>query len=180
MNNKPVFVRAMTEEETQALEKAKRDADACRMKRAQILVASDQGLTTFEIEKQFGYSAEYARQMIHRFNEQGIDCLPRKSSAPLTVKPFIDQQKCQQIKQMMHQSPRNFGKSNSVWTLTLVAEVLAEQGVSPRRMANETIRAAMKSGGISWKRAKDWITSPDPQYELKKTARAADTSKSGK
>lgn len=170
MKKEPIFVRAMSEEEKQVLEKARRASDACQMKRAQILAASSQGLTTTGIEKQFGYSAEYARQMIHRFNNQGIECLTRKSSAPLRRQTIVDAEKCEQIKQIMHQSPRLYAKASSVWTLTLVAEVLSEEGATPRRMANETIRTAMQKNGISWKRAKDWISSPDPNYELKKNS----------
>ncbi|MCY7345972.1 MAG: hypothetical protein LH614_07085 [Pyrinomonadaceae bacterium] len=169
MRKEPIFVRAMSEEERQILDKAKRATDACEMKRSQILLASSQGLTTTGIEKQFGYSAEYARQMIHRFNEQGIECLARKSSAPKTQETIVDAGMCEQIKQLMHKSPRSYGKASSIWTLTLVAEVLYEEGETPRRMGNETIRTAMKKNGVSWKRAKDWISSPDPQYELKKT-----------
>lgn len=170
MKKKPIFVRAMSEEDKQVLEKAKRATDACEMKRSQILLASSQGLTTTAIEKQYGYSAEYARQMIHRFNSEGISCLKRKSSAPKTQATIVDAEKCEQIKQLMHKSPRLFGKVNSIWTLTLVAEVLYEEGETPRQMGNETIRSAMKKNGVSWKRAKDWISSPDPQYELKKTS----------
>lgn len=179
MKKEPIFVRAMSEEEKQVLEKARRTSDACQMKRSQILLASSQGLTTTGIEKQFGYSAEYARQMIHRFNEQGIECLKRKSSAPKTRATVVDAGKCEQIKQIMHKSPRLYGKASSIWTLTLVAEVLSEEGETPRQMANETIRAAMKKNGISWKRAKDWITSSDPHYELKKTKRSVDSAESG-
>lgn len=160
----------MSEAEKQVLKKAGRAADACEMKRAQILLASSEGMTTGSIEKRFGYCAEYARQMIHRFNEQGVICLKRKSSAPLRRETIVDQAKCEQIKELMHKSPRLFGKASSLWTLTLVAEVLSEEGATPRRMANETIRTAMRKNGISWKRAKDWITSPDPNYELKKNS----------
>ena len=105
MQKEPIFVRELSEEEKQALEKARRASDACQMKRAQILLASSQGLTTTGIEKQFGYSAEYARQMIHRFNGQGIACLKRKSSAPLNRETIVDAEKCERIKQMMHRSP---------------------------------------------------------------------------
>lgn len=170
MQKEPIFVREINEEEKQALEKACRATDACEMKRAQILLASSRGLTTSGIEKRFGYTAEYARQMIHRFNRQGIECLKRKSSAPLTATTIIDAGKCEQIRQIMHKSPRLYAKASSVWTLTLVAEVLSEEGLTPRRMANETIRTAMNNHGIGWKRAKDWITSPDPNYELKKNS----------
>ncbi len=170
MRKEPIFVRAMSEEEKQVLDKAKRATDACEMKRSQILLVSSQGLTTVAIEKQFGYSAEYARQMIHRFNSEGTSCLKRKSSAPKTQEAIVDVGKCEQIKQIMHKSPRLFGKASSIWTLTLVAEVLYEAGETPRQMGNETIRTAMKKNGVSWKRAKDWISSPDPHYELKKSS----------
>ena len=36
--------------------------------------------------------------------------------------------------------------------------------------ADETIRRAVKKLGENWKRAKKWITSPDPQYEQKRGA----------
>lgn len=173
MKKEPIFVRPISDAEKQELEKARRSSDACQMKRSQILLASSQGLTTTGIRKHFGYSAEYARQMIHRFNEQGLECLKRKSSAPLTQETIVDAEKCEQIKQIMHKSPRHYGKASSVWTLTLIAEVLVETGETPRQMAEETIRSAMKKKGIGWKRAKDWIISPDPLYELKKNKETA-------
>jgi hypothetical protein len=35
-------------------------------------------------------------------------------------------------------------------------------------MSGESIRRALKRLGVGWKRAKDWITSPDPAYARKK------------
>ncbi len=36
--------------------------------------------------------------------------------------------------------------------------------------ADESVRQALKRLKTNWKRAKQWITSPDPQYLLKKHA----------
>jgi hypothetical protein len=72
---------------------------------------------------------------------------------------------------MLHQSPRNFGKPSSVWTLKLLAEVCHEQGLSDTRLSPPTILDAIVRLEVNWKRAKHWIVSPDPQYALKKTAR---------
>ena len=36
-------------------------------------------------------------------------------------------------------------------------------------MSGESIRQALVRMGIGWKRAKRWITSPDPAYLRKKT-----------
>jgi hypothetical protein len=37
------------------------------------------------------------------------------------------------------------------------------------RVSDETIRATLARLGVRWKRAKRWITSPDPEYVRKKT-----------
>jgi hypothetical protein len=61
------------------------------------------------------------------------------------------------------------GKPTSRWTLALVAEVLCKQGVTTERLRREAIRKAIARLGVQWQRAKDWITSPEPQYLRKKT-----------
>jgi hypothetical protein len=50
----------------------------------------------------------------------------------------------------------------------MIAEVCYQRGWSPRLLSIETIRQAVKRLGVSWKRAKHWITSPDPAYARKK------------
>jgi len=52
-----------------------------------------------------------------------------------------------------------------------LAQVSYEQGLSPQVVTGETIRATLLRFGIRWKRAKRWITSPDPEYLRKKSTR---------
>jgi hypothetical protein len=40
--------------------------------------------------------------------------------------------------------------------------------VPERRLRDETLRRAVQRLATQWKRAKPWITSPDPQYARKK------------
>jgi hypothetical protein len=68
----------------------------------------------------------------------------------------------------LHQSPRNFGKETSLWTLNLLAEVSYSEKVAERLVTGEAIRITLKRFDISWNRAKHWISSPDPAYLLKK------------
>ena len=74
----------------------------------------------------------------------------------------------ERLRTLLHQSPRTFGKPTSIWTLALAAEVSFAQGITPRQVSDETIRSAIAQMGVSWKRAKHWITSPDPDYIRKK------------
>ena len=57
-----------------------------------------------------------------------------------------------------------------MWTLELVAEVSFAEGLTTERVSDETVRATLERLGIRWKRAKQWITSPDPEYQRKKSS----------
>ena len=75
------------------------------------------------------------------------------------------------LRDLLHRSPRDFGKPTSLWTLDLAAEVAFAEGLTARRVSGEAIRQALLRLGVGWKRAKTWITSPDPAY-LRKKGRA--------
>jgi len=81
----------------------------------------------------------------------------------------FDDAKREGLRGLLHQSPRTFGKPTSLWTLALAAEVAREQGLTGRAVSDETIRQAVKRLGVGWRRAKHWITSPDPGYARKKS-----------
>src|SRR5262249_20798893 len=74
----------------------------------------------------------------------------------------------EQLRALLHRSPHEFGKPSSLWTLAWAAEVSFARGLSPTQVSDETIRQALKRLGVGWKRAKHWITSPDPEDLRKK------------
>ena len=106
-------------------------------------------------------------------------CLRAKSSRPKSVAPVLDEAKRERLRAIVHESPRSFGKHTSLWTLRLLTEVCLEQGVTSRALSSESMRRAFKRMGVAWKRAKHWITSPDPRYALKKSSAPADPLGSG-
>jgi transposase len=164
----PLFVRPLTEEEQQALAAGLRSSDAFTMRRCQILLASSKGQRPSQIAHNLGCSLQMVRNVISAFHSEGMGCLKAKSRRPKTVQPIFDAEKAERLRAILHQSPRTFGKPTSVWTLGLAAEVCLEQGVTERLVSIERIRVTLQRLGVGWQRAKDWITSPDPQYEQKK------------
>jgi hypothetical protein len=72
---------------------------------------------------------------------------------------------------LVHQSPRNFGKKRSTWTLQLLADTCSEIGIADGKVSDETVRRTLKRVGVTWRRAQLWITSPDPHYVQKKARR---------
>ncbi|MBF6611585.1 MAG: helix-turn-helix domain-containing protein [Chloroflexi bacterium] len=170
----PLFVRTLTDEEQQTLLAGLRSlkSDAFTLRRCQILLASSRGQLPSEIAANLGCATQTVRNAINDFHTEGLDCLKPGSSRPKTVQPIFDPAKAEQLRAILHQSPRTFDKPTSVWTLSLAAEVCLEQGVTERLVSIERIRVALKRLGVGWKRAKHWITSPDPEYERKKTRTA--------
>jgi transposase len=108
---------------------------------------------------------------LHAFQREGLGCLGAKSSTPHRVRAIWPKERDDELQELLHRSPRLFGKSRSTWTRQLLAEVCCEQGLTSREVSGEAIRRTLKRLDINWKRAKPWMTSPDPHYARKKAAR---------
>ncbi|MDO9066689.1 MAG: hypothetical protein Q7U96_06380 [Chloroflexota bacterium] len=108
------------------------------------------------------------RDIIRAFNERGLDIRTRRSCRPYKIEAAFSPERAEKLRNLLHQSPRNFGKQTSLWTLALAAEISCEQGLTAELVSDETIRATLTRLGVRWKRAKQWITSPDPEYGRKK------------
>jgi transposase len=165
----PLFIRPLTADERRQLEAARRTADACRVRRAQIVLASAQELSPKPIAQLVGCSVQTVRNVIHAFNTRGMAGLAKQSTRPKTVEAVLDAAHCDSLQHILHQSPRTYDKPTGVWTLALAAEVCYEQGVTERLLSDESIRRALQRLQTNWKRAKHWITSPDPHYARKKS-----------
>jgi transposase len=162
------FVRTLTATERQQLQAGLRSADAFPLRRCQMLLASASGQPAALIARNLGCTARSVRNAIHAFHAEGLTCLKEKSSRPKSARPLLDSVYEESLRDLLHRSPRTFGQRRSTWTLALVAQVCYERGWMPRVLSIETIRLAIQRLGVSWKRAKHWITSPDPAYARKK------------
>ena len=165
----PIFVRSLTEAERQALETGLRSGNAFVLRRCQILLASARGERAGHIAHQLGCDGQTVRNAIHAFDAAGLACLRQGSSRPQTIHAAFDAARAEQLRALLHHSPRAFGKPTSLWTLELAAAVSFEQGLTPHRVTGETIRATLARLGARGQRAKRRITSPDPACARKKT-----------
>ena len=167
---RPIYVRPITDAERQVLESGLRSKDTFVLRRCQILLASGRGEQAPGIAESVGCNDQTVRNVIRAFDLRGTDALKRGSHRPRTIEVTFDNERSERLKSLLHQSPREFGKDTSVWTLQLAADVSFERGLTEEQVSDETIRQAMKRLGVGWKRAKRWITSPDPEYARKKVS----------
>ena len=163
-----MYVRALSPAEQAGLEAGLRSPNAFTLRRSQILLASCRGQCPSAIARNLGCAVQTVRNTLHAFEADGLTCLKQQSSRPKTIHAEFDQPKCEALRAVLHQSPRTYGKPTSVWTLALAAQVCQELGLTERQVSIETIRLALRRLKVGWRRAKDWITSPDPDYARKK------------
>jgi Winged helix-turn helix len=142
----PIFVRPLTPEEQDQLQASLHSADGFGLRRCQIILASSQSQTPAQIAPNVGRTPQTVRNVIHAFNQQGL--------ASLWMMP--PWQPCGNCCTRVPAASANLpacGPWN--WRLRLQVSI-------------ETIGQALKRLGKSWRRAKHWINSPDPDYQRKK------------
>ncbi len=169
----PIFIRALTQDEQQQIQAGLRSSDAFVMRRCQILRASARGERAPAIARQLGCDDQTVRNVIHEFNATSLTVLQEGSSRPHRLHTSFSEEGLGRLKDLLHRSPRDFGKERGLWTLEVVAQVSFEQGIITTPISDESVRRALKRLKTHWKRAKQWITSPDPLYQQKKTHETA-------
>lgn len=162
----PIQVRDISPEELNELETLYRQTKAVRIReRTQIiLLAAEQGLTAPEIAVIVRRNDQTVRSWIRRFNAEGIAGLydaPR-SGAPAQVTPAYRDR----LLEVVRQRPRSLDQPYSLWTLQRLADFMAEE--TGRRFSAVTVSRILAKHDIVMSRPQHKVSSPDPEYEVKK------------
>jgi transposase len=161
-----VFARELDPAEAQRLVKITRTArDRVRLRRAGIVLASVQGRSAAEAAALFAATPQYAREVIHAFNEKGFAALDPKWSGgrPRRFGPAARELVCRVAKT----APRQLGRPFTTWSLTKLVEYLGE--AHRLVVSTDTVRVILREAGISWQATKTWKGSRDPEFTAKKT-----------
>jgi transposase len=67
--------------------------------------------------------------------------------------------------EILHHKPKNYGINRSNWTQASLAEAFGK--VYGRRPARGTVGSLLREAGLSWKKSRKVLTSPDPRYREK-------------
>lgn len=85
------------------------------------------------------------RNAVHAFNRAGPAALTRHSSRPQTPQAAFTPE---QVRALLHRSPRDFGLDTSLRMLELAAAEADKAGLTPHRVTDETIRATCQEREI--------------------------------
>lgn len=163
---KPIEVRPVSLEEKAELETLYRQTKDVRIReRTQIiLLAVEQKMTAPQIGEIVRRNDQTVRTWIKRFNAEGIaglDDAPRPG-APTKVTPTY----IERLLVVVRQRPRSLEQPYSMWTLQRLSDFMAEEtGI---RLSVPTLSRILAEHDIVMSRPQHKVSSPDPEYEVKK------------
>lgn len=159
-------VRPLTEEELTGLNDLYHQTKMPRIRtRVQmILLAIEEKMTAPRIAKIVRQNEQTVRRWIQRFNAEGITGLSDepKSGAPKQVTDGYRER----LLVVVRRRPRSLEQPYSLWTLQRLANFMAEE--TGLRFSTETVRLILKANDIVISRPQHKVSSPDPEYEVKK------------
>lgn len=126
---------------------------------------SDLGSTVEEIAAETLMHEEYVRELIRRFNREGLAMLRER---PRTGRPveFVEELQAE-IVQFALAPPKLLGRPFTVWSLEKLKEYLLQAKVV-KAISIETLRSILHQHGVRLQRTKTWKESNNPEFGVKK------------
>ena len=163
---RPIEVRPLTTEEVTQLDELYRRTKIVRVRtRAQmILLGTEEKMRAPQIAKIVRQDEQTVRRWIKRFNAEGVTGLydEPKSGAPKQVTDAFRER----LLIVVRRRPRSLDQPYSLWTLQRLVDFMAEE--TGLRFSTETVRLILKANDIVISRPQHKVSSPDPEYEVKK------------
>jgi len=163
---KKLFVPSLSEEQILELEQLYRKTEVPRVRtRAQmVLLSAEKKLTVDEIADIVRESSVTVLRWLHRYIAEGIQGLldaPRSGRSSILTSEFR-----KRLLEVVRRRPRSLELEYSMWTLQRLVDFMAED--TGTRVSTETIRRALAKEDIVFSRPQHTISSPDPEYQVKK------------
>ena len=129
-----------------------------------VLLAGEQGMTVSAIAKIVRETGQTVRNWFKRYSAEGIAGLNDRPMPGGHAK--ITTEYAEKLETAARRRPRSLGQPYSLWTLQRLADFMAEEtGI---RVSYETVRRTLAAAEIVLSRPQYTISSPDPEYLVKK------------
>jgi transposase len=161
-----VYVRDLRIDEGRKLQNlVRRSRDRIKVRRAQVILASNQGSKVPDIARRLYFSEQHVRTIIKAFNLDGFDALAAKYGGGRPAK-FTEEQRSLIVETALC-PPDLLGRPFRRWSLAKLREFLIEEGIV-ESIAIETLRQMLKKAKVRLRRTKTWKECNDPKLKSKK------------
>lgn len=163
-----VFVRRLKPKEGRAIRRivrrGRKDASPVTWRRALVVLMSAQRRAPAEIADAIDAKEGWVRNVIHAFNDEGMDALRPKwrGGRPRTITEDMRER----IVEVAKTAPQIVGEPFTHWSLSKLADYLVRAEIVPA-ISKERLREILIEEGFSIQRTKTWKRSPDPEFDTK-------------
>ena len=163
---KAIRVPPLTDTQRDELDRLYRTTKMPRLRtRAQmVLLSAERELKVADIASVVRESDDTVARWLKRYRAEGLEGL---KDAPRAGRPSeITEAYRSKLLAAVRRRPRSLDLPYSLWTLQRLIDYLAEE--TGQRISVETMRQLLKRNQIVLSRPQHKISSPDPEYEVKK------------
>jgi transposase len=163
---KRLQVPPLTEEQLTQLEELyhKTDKPRYRTRAQMVLLSAEKGMKAEEIAEIVRESYLTVLRWLKRYLAEGVEGLkdaPRPGRSSTVTEAYRER-----LMDTVRRRPRSLGLEYSMWTLRRLTDYLAEE--TGLRVSFETVRRELAKQDIVFSRPQHTISSPDPEYQVKK------------
>ncbi len=160
-----VRVRSLSAAEAAELQQVVGNETEGRLLRRALMVwLSHLGGSVAEISRVVCRERQAVIRAIHRYEAAGVTGL---ADQPRAGRPRqVPADAVEQLKDLVVKSPHLLGYGQNNWTLALLQEELAARWQVT--LSHEHVRRLLRRGGVSFRRPKLHLVSPDPEYDAKR------------
>ena len=167
-------LRPLTEAEARFLEGRLREKrlPAKIYDRYRLIALVRGGQTAHSASRLVGCSDQKEELWVHRLNASGFTTFerhPNHVGRPV----IIDGEQVRALIQVALSRPQDLGPSPK-WSVSKLRAYCLQEGLIPP-ISGEWVRRLLRREGVSYQHTKTWKQSPDPDFEVKKTASSTST-----
>ena len=161
-----LYVRDLTMAEGRQIQHIlRRSKNRVKVRRAQVVLASEQGYKVPAIAELVRYSPGYVRTIIKAFNLRGLATLDPK---PRCGRPGEFREDLRAlIAETALCPPKLLGQPFTRWSLAKLADYLAQEKIV-KSISMETLRTILREKKVKLRRTKTWKECNDPRLNAKK------------
>lgn len=153
------------EEDMKTLQHWRRCSIKEKWEKAVIILEAFEGKAVINIAQKIERSTDKVKEWIQAYAERGMEGLKKKARKKNErIIQIADEKKANLIK-LLHESPKLHNINRASWSQITLAQAYHTKYGHP--ISTSTISEYIKKAGYSFRKAKETLTSPDPQFKEK-------------
>jgi transposase len=158
-------INFIPEEDLKTFRSWRNSRDRHRWELSVVITESYKSRPTAEIAKKIERSGNTVRDWINSYKKHGISGFEKKNHRTNPNILQLREEKKTNIIKLIHEPPKLHGINRTSWFLTDLAETYRK--IYSTYISTSTISQYLKSEGYTYRKAKEVLTSPDPQFRKK-------------